>query len=354
MAGALGEARKIPQEPGVLLVLGPNAAKKASAELEATIEEALRQQIAPDVKARKWTAAVDKIDAVQKRGDATEEEAEALLTVVRDAATPELAAMAAKAVGQRDAPAALKQIDQTAKALRWAISTPGQVQTGAVLPDDLAKKRDALAVWVEVQRLAVRPLTKPEIRFTHGAVQVSPAWASDSASKQEIPHGTKVWILGAAKDKALVITVDPGTTPMVQLLDKVAGWASASHLVKDDTRDWLVPDDQLKGQRVWGPLRPPDPLWELGVVVDVNGRDITVQRLADGVNQKLTRQKLRSGRLSPGTKVITFCVAQGQPAQVVEVPPSARTAKLKCDGGQEKEEDLSSLRSKPELLPPTR
>jgi hypothetical protein len=125
-------------------------------------------------------------------------------------------------------------------------------------------------------------------------------------------------------------------------------------LSKENTADWLVPDDQLKGERVWGPLRQGEPTWELGSVAEVSGKDITVKRLADGAPFKLTRQKLRSGRLAPGTKVITFCVAKDQPAQVVEVPPPFRSAKLKCDGGQEKDEDLASLRSKPELLPPTK
>ena len=149
-------------------------------------------------------------------------------------------------------------------------------------------------------------------------------------------------------------TTDPAGASLTQMLDKVTGWVTTDRLAKDNTIDWLVPDDQLKGQRVWGPLRAPDPMWELGVVMDVAGKDISVQRLADGVNIKLTRAKLRSGRLAPGTRVITFCVAKDQPAQVVEVPPSGRSAKLKCDGGQEKEEDLASLRSKPEILPTTR
>jgi hypothetical protein len=105
---------------------------------------------------------------------------------------------------------------------------------------------------------------------------------------------------------------------------------------------------------VWGPLRQGDANWELGVVMDVQGHDITVQRLADGQNVKLPRTKLRSGRLSPGTRVITFCIAKDQPAVVVEVPLAGRSAKLKCDGGQEKEEDLASLRSKPEILPATK
>lgn len=87
---------------------------------------------------------------------------------------------------------------------------------------------------------------------------------------------------------------------------------------------------------------------------DVSGNDITVVRLADQVPFKVTRQKLRSGRLAEGTRVITFCTANGQPAKVMELPKAGRSAKLKCDSGEEKEEDLASLRSKPELLPPTK
>ena len=356
VGGAYAEARKILAAPHVADVLGPNAVKKLAAEIETTVGEALRAQIEGDLKARRWAQAVAKIDAAAKAGHATDEQADALLGAVRDAVSPEIAALADRSVGQRDAPAALKQIDALVKLVRWAVIEPGAVvvQTGAALPEDLAKKRGALAIWVEAQHLGMKPLKKPEGRFTHGKVAVFPATQVDAPSKQDIPHGTQIWILGATKDRALVTTTDPGAAPLVQILDKVVGWVATDRLVKENTHDWLVPDDQLKGERVWGPLRSPDGLWELGIVMEVAGKDITVQRLADGVNQKLTRQKLRSGRLSPGTRVLTFCTAKDQPAQVVEIPPTARSAKLKCDGGQEKEEDLASLRSKPEILPTTK
>jgi hypothetical protein len=353
-AGAFADARKLTKDPQIVNVLGQKVAQKLGAELEVTITEALKGQIAADLRAHKWAAAVEKIDLASKKGDASDEEVNLLLQSVREGASPEIASLATKELGQNDAPAALRQIDQIAKTVRWAIAEPGGVQTGAALPEELAKKREALAIWVEAQHLAFKPLTKPDDRWTHGKVQVFPAAKADAPSKQDIPHGTKVWILGTAKDKALVTTVDPAGARFLQLLDKVAGWAPAGRLVKENTSDWLVPDEQLSGQRVWAPLRPSEPLWELGVVVDVSGKEITVQRLADGQNVKLTRQKLRSGKLSPGTRVLTFCVAKEQPAQVVEVTPAGRSAKLKCDGGQEKEEDLASLRSKPEILPATK
>jgi hypothetical protein len=355
-AGDYAGARAAAGTNEVKLLLGPVALKKLSAEVEATIFEALRLPIDADVKARRWPAAVQKIEAAAKKGDATDEQVDALLGSVRAGVSPEIASLAGRAVGQRDAGKALKDVDQLIRLVRWAVLDPGvaALEAGTALPEDLAKKREALAIWVEAQRLAMRPLPKPEMRWAHGKVDVFAASRADAPSKSGIAHGTQIWILGATKDRALVTTADPGSSRLVDVLDKVTGWVATDRLAKEATLDWLVPDDQLKGQRVWGPLRPPDAMWELGLVVDVSGRDISVQRLADGAPFKLTRQKLRSGRLAPGTRVLTFCREKDQPAKVVEVPPTARTAKLKCDGGEEKEEDLATLRSKPELLPPTK
>ena len=359
LSSAYGDARKMINDADTRTVLGASAWKKLVAELEATILEAVRGQLAADLKARKWTQVAEKIDAAARKGDATEEQVAALIEGVREGVAPEIAAIATRSVTQRDAPAALRQVDQLIKLARWDIPEPGAdaaVDTGGgrALPEPLAVKRNSLAVWVEAQHLAMRSLGKPEARWTHGKVQIFPPTSAAAPSKRDLPHGTQVWILGMGKDRALVTTADPAGAPLAALLEKVIGWAATDRLAKESTADWLVPDEQLKGERVWGPLRPPDALLELGVVVDVVGRDITVQRLADGQNLKLTRPKLRSGRLPPGTRVITFCVAKDQPAKVIEVPAPARVAKLKCDSGQEKEEDLASLRTRPELLPPTK
>jgi hypothetical protein len=355
-ANAFADARALVSAAETRTVLGTTAWKKLNVELEATIFEALKGQIDGDLKTRKWAQAVAKIDAAGKKGDANDEQVTALLAAVREGVGPEIASLAGKAIGQNDAPATLRQVDALMKTVKWEVSEPGTagLEGDKALPEELAAKRDALAIWVEAVRAGMKPLKRGEPRFTHGKVAVHPASKVDGASKRDIPHGTQVWILGTAKNVALVTSTDPGNASLAQLLDKVTGWVALDRLHSENTGDWLVPDEQLKGQRVWGPLRAPDPLYELGVVMDVVGREITVQRLADGQNVKLPRAKLRSGRLAPGTKVLTFCTAKEQPAQVVELPASARSAKLKCDGGQEKEEDLASLRSKPELLPITR
>lgn len=349
-------ARKVVAAPESKALLGPTVHKKLSAELETTILEGLRGQVSAEMKARKWTTVSEKIEAAAKKGDATEKQVEALYEGVREVVGPEIATIIQRSIGQKDAPAALRQVDALAKAAHWALADAdtAALQAGAALPEELAKKRETLTIWVEAQRLGMTALVRPDMRYAHGKVAVAPPNKADAPSKRDIPHGAQVWILGVGRDKALVTTTDPGNGRLVDLLGKVAGWAPTARLVKEKTADWLVPDDQLKGERVWGPLRAGDAFWELGVVMDVQGHEVTVQRLADGQNFKLPRTKLRSGRLSPGTRVLTFCVAKDQPAQVVEVPPTGRSAKLKCDGGQEKEEDLASLRSKPELLPTTK
>ncbi len=355
-AGDFAGARVAVGTDEVKLVLGPVEQKKEAVLVEAEILEALRVPIDKDIKARKWSAAVDKISAAQKKGDATDEQVEALLGAVREHLAPEIAAIAQRGVGSRDAARELKDLDALVHLVRWAVVDPGvaALEAGTALPDDLAKKRALLAIWVQAQNLRMRPLTKPEVRWTEGKVAVYPAMKVDAPSTKQIPHGTQIRILGATKDRALVTTTDPGNARLVDLLDKVTGWVATDRLAKENTADWLVPNDQLKGQRVWGPLRQGSDLWELGLVSDVSGNDITVVRLADQVPFKVTRQKLRSGRLAEGTRVITFCTANGQPAKVMELPKAGRSAKLKCDSGEEKEEDLASLRSKPELLPPTK
>lgn len=102
---------------------------------------------------------------------------------------------------------------------------------------------------------------------------------------------------------------------------------------------------------VWAPLRAPDPLYELGLVTDVKGNDVSVKRVADDKIVTVKKASLRNGRLEPGLQVVTYCTKKDQIAKVTEVLPAGRGVKLACDGGSTKEELLPSLRSKPELLP---
>jgi len=349
-------ARKLATSQEVKDVIGPTAAKKLGEDLESTILDGLKGQIADDLKARRWEKAVEKIDGFLKKGDATDTQVSVLLGLVRDGIAPEIVASANKAIGQRDAPKELKQIDAQIKLVRWELLTgeAASLAKDRAAPEAVVRKHDALAVWVESQRLATKFLKTPEKRWTHGKVAVTPPGNADGESKRDVPHGSPVWILGTTKDgRSLLTDSDPGGGALPSMLDKVVGWAKADRLAKEATLDWVLPDDQLKGQRVWAPLRQNSTAWELGTVTEVSGKDISVKRIADDAVIKVTRKQLRTGRLAPGTKVLTFCTAKEQPAQIVEVMGNG-SVKLKCDGGQEKEDVLPALRSNGDILPPTK
>lgn len=349
------DARKLVFSDDATSVLGEAAVKKLQGELSATIEESLKAQLGQDLVKRKWADAVAKVDGWVKHGDADDAQALHLLGYVRDTAKPDLMKEAAKGIGAPDGAKALASVDAAVKILRWELVNPNvaEIAKDKAMPDDMAAKYRALGTWVEATHVSFKALKKPEKRFAHGKISVFSPVKSDQDDKRDVPHGQEIWILGSGKTKALITDKDPGDGRLAELLEHAIGWVPTDRLAKEPTADWLPPDDQLQGVRVWGPLRPNEATYELGTVTEVSGKDIKVKRFADDQIFTMTRAKLRSGRLAPGTKVVTFCTAKDQPAQIVEVLATG-SAKLKCDGGQEKEEVLASLRSKPELLPATK
>lgn len=355
-ASKFAEARAFLAAEPTRAVLGDPSWKKLSAELEGTITEALGAQLEEDLKAKRWAAAADKVDAATKKGDATESIARALTEKIRVQAAPALTADAAKGVGARDAAATLKQVDAAITRLGWqALSADlAGLAKDQALPEDLGRKRGALAAWVESQRLKMKPLKKPEKRWAHGTVAVAPSGSAEGQSRRDIKPSTEVWVIGQTKDLALITEADPGAAPLSAALEQALGWVPVKRLAAEPTADWIPPDDQLEGQRVWGPLREKQPTLELGVVSEVKGGDIFVKRLADDQVVKVTRKQLRNGRLDKGTKVLTLCQAENDLATVFELLPGGRIARVQCEGGVQKEQPLASLRSRPDLLPPSK
>jgi hypothetical protein len=355
-AGKFAEARAFLAAEPTRLVLGEAAWERQGSALDATIGEAVYGSLAPDVTAGNWASAVEKLDAAAKKGDAAEAQVQTILERIRAAATPQLTAAAAKAIGGRDAPAALKLLDATVALLRWQELAPdlAAVASDKALPEALFRKHAALATWVEALRLQMKPGKKAEKRWTHGAVAVAPAAKAQGESRRDLKPSAEVWVLGQTKQLALVADADPGAVPLAAALELAIGWVPLARLAAESTVDWVAPNDQLKGERVWGPLRERQPTLELGVVSEVQGADILVKRLADDAVVKLSRKQLRSGRLAPGTKVLAFCKAENDMATIFEVPLAGKVARLQCEGGLQKEESLASLRTKPDLLPPSR
>ena len=354
-SGNLAAARKLVNSEDVKLVLGP-AQKKISGELDGTVSEVLRAQVEGDIKAKKWGEAAAKLDAAVKKGDADEAQAAATLDVIRAGMAPDIAALAQKSVGQRDAVGNLAKVDALIKLGRWEVLPPESAKLaakGAALPEDLARKREALAVWAEAQRLGLQPSIKPEKRWTHGKVPIAPATKQDGESKRDLKESGEVWIIGKTKTRALIAETEP-TGSLPQRIEKATGWVALDRLATEPTDNWLPPDDQLKDARVWGPLRSPDPLLELGTVSEVKGNDVAVKRVADDQLVTVPRKSLRAGKLDKGMKVLAACAKKEEVGVIEEVTQAFRpTVKVKCSDGV-KDEQLSALRSKPELLPATK
>lgn len=358
MSGDYAAARALIDAPATKAVIGPQAHKKLTTELDATITEALKGKVAEDVKARKWSEAMGKLDAAIKKGDANEAQQVEILEVIRQGAAPEISAQCTRAVGGRDAPAVLKSVDALIKLLRWEImgADVAALAKDKALPEDLTKKRTALAVWVEGQRVGLKPLRRSEKRWTHGKLPLVLATKSDGESKRDLPGNTEVYLLGSTKEKALIAEA-PADGSLAAMLGSAVGWVPLDRLAKESTANWLPPDDQLKDVRVWGPLRSPEPLLELGTVVEIAGKDVTVKRLTDDKTVKVPKKSLRSAPLSAGTKVVAVCKTKEEQGVIEELLTAGRPVpivKLKCPNADAREEYLPALRTKPELLPSTK
>lgn len=353
-AGQFAKARALVGAEDTQTVLGTAQQKKLMTEVDTTIFEVKKAQLDEPLKAERWADALAKIDEAEKAGEIGAEGARGLLGVVRAAITPEIAGLAARAVGQgREAPKALEEVDRLIKLVRWEIMGPdgAPVAKDKAAPEVVAKKRQALAVWVEAQRVKMKPGKKAEKRWAHGKVAVLPPAKADAPSKRDLAPATEVWILGQTKDLALVTDVDPAGASLDVQLERAVGWAPLARLAPKNTTEWIPPDDQLVGTRVWAPLRQGEKNLELGTVSAVKGQDITVKRLADDKEIVVKRPTLRLGRLVPGAKLVAFCQAKTQIVTLEEVLPDQRTVKLVCEGGLRKDEVLPGLRARPEDLP---
>ena len=352
--GKFAAARTFVNAAPTKSVLGVAGAKKLATELDLVIAEALKGQVQPEIKAKKWSLALEKIDAAVKSGDATEEIAATAIAAVREAGASDIAATASKAVGQGDAPKTLASVDATIKQLRWETTAADGAPPAKekAPPDELLHMRDALATWVEAQRLNIKMAKRGEKKYLHGKVALLSPIKIDSPSRRDLANGTELWVLGVSKDKALVADVNPNSTQLSVMFDKAIGWVKLDRLQKDSTVDWLPPDDQLKGEQVWGPLRTGEPLLELGTVTDVVGKEVSVKRLTDGQLSKHARGKLRPGKIVVGVKLLGVCKDKAKEVTIDEIVPPGRSIRFNCGGTEGiKEEVLESLRTKLELLP---
>lgn len=347
-AAKFAEARSFMMLGEVKAVLGPGPHKKLLSTLEDSILEMLKTGIAEPISAKRWVDAARIADEAVTKGETNVEGGKVLLGLVRQGLVPEVAGLAQRNVGQRDAAKALTEVDALIKLVGWDVENAGKDNSA---PELVVRKRQALTTWIEAQRVKFKPDKKAERRFTHGRVALIPAGNTEAPSKRDLAPATQVWILGKAKDLALITDVDPGTVTAEAIFEKAIGWAQMPRLATKNTANWLPPDDQMPGLRVWAPMRTDEPNLELGTVVSVKGFDAVVKRLADDKEITVKKNVLRLGRIEPGLKILNNCQAKMQITLVEEVMKDQRTVKLVCEGGLRKDEVLPGLRVRPEDLP---
>lgn len=322
--------------------------------LNNAVVAAMRERTREDVEAGRWKEAFEVFEAWQKEGKAGPQQVEAAKQKARDAITAGLLKRGKEALGKRTAPGVLADVDRAL-----------QVFEGMNVSGELKELRAHLATWVTCSELRCLAERTPRLMYNFGATDLRPPTSTTGEATKRFPNGTKLWVLARSRTFSLVTDEDPGgASTWEQRMAKAKGWVATPVLEREDTATWLPTGEALVGERVWLPTGRDDKLYLLGVVKAVDGKDVTVEKISDGQTTKVTRNDLRSGILSKGTKVLAFCrdtinLSEALIEDVVKGNVRAPRAELVCleeDGseGRKRQEQLGALRAKPAWLPPRR
>lgn len=343
-------ARAILEEPRVAVALREKAWKSLADTFHAGIATSIAEALQADIASGRYEEAAQRIAQAQQAGSLGGQGRGVVEQFQQLFEKPLLEKTEAiLAQGKGDPKATLDELDSLTRLLDWE------------LPKELAVSRKALAIYAECRRLQCT-LPKPEERFTYGKVEIAPPHASAEAPIETVPSARKVYVLARGRALSLVSLEPPSAN--LSLKDRLLaakGWAEGHQLKAETTIDWLLPGDELVGQRVFGPLREKDKNYYLGVVASVDGDRVSVKRLSDESEVTVSRSSLRSGRLPSGTKVLAYCTnpLKMEPAVVdeeVKKPTGLPLVRIACPGergaaGTVREEVLGAIVSKPEWLP---
>lgn len=351
--GEFDKARALLGLPNVTVALRDKAWKALVGTLHAGIARSVADEVRAAVVAGRYEEAARKLDAAKQAGAlGTGGHGSGVVEQFQQMFKEPLLAKVAAVLdqGRGDPAAVLAEVDSIAELLQWE------------LPSDLATARRALAIWAECKRLRCT-VSKPEHRWTYGAVGLAPSEASSSDPVKSVPSARKLFVVARAGAYSLVMLDEPkGDLDLRSRLLGAAGWARTEQLKAEDTIDWLRPGSELVGQRVFGPLREQSKDYYLGVVTAADGDRVSVKRLSDESIVSVSRTSLRSGRMPSGTKVLAYCSnpLKMEPATVErEVPQSAGLplVRVVCPGegkgatGPARDEVPGAIVSKAEWLP---
>ena len=345
------KARAVLEMPKVAVALRDEAWKSLADTLQGGIATSIVDELRADIAAGRYEEAAQRLEAAKQVGSLGGEGRGVVEQFQKLFEKPLLEkAEGILAQGKGDPGAALDEIDAVARLFEWE------------LPKDLAVSRQALAIFAECRRLQCTFPNKPEQRFTYGKVEIAPPHDSSEAPVETVPSARKIHVVARGRSLSLVTHEEPSAN--LSLKDRLLGakgWAAGHQLKAEDTIDWLLPGDELVGQRVFGPLREKDRNYYLGIVTAVDGNSVSVKRLSDESEVTVPRSSLRSGRLPAGTKVLAYCSnpLKMEPAVVdaeVSQPTGLPLVRIACPAekgtaGPVREEVLGAIVSKPEWLP---
>ena len=347
-AGNVEAARSMLASPDATTALSSEGFKLAEAHLRKAIVKQSTSDIQPLLAQQKWAEAIAKLDELKAKGTLGQAEYPVAFEIVQDAIRDHALKLAKEGLTAKKPGDVAQQLEAQIAIAKWK-----------TVPKELDAARAKLAIAVQCENVRCK-LQKPAPAWAWGAISVSAPSDAGGAEAAKLKHAQKVWVLARGKDRALVTTEDPGSASGADLFDKASGWVDPENLESVDTDMWLPPDDQLVGVQVWGPLRPPGKDYLLGTVTKVDGKKVTVKRMADDREETVDLKTIRIGKLNKGLKVMAFCVDQLHPEpakvdSVVTTQGGSPKVKVVCDKGDvSRVEVAGALTSKPDWLPPRR
>ena len=205
----------------------------------------------------------------RRRGDATDEQVDALLGArARGVGARRSRRSRDRGVGQpRRRRRCSRRWTQLVQLVRWAVVDPGvaALEAGAALPrgpGEEARRARHLGRGPAPQDAAA-----DEARGALDARQGRGLPARRRWTRRRSGTSRTARRSGSSARRRTAPSSppsDPGGAPSSSCSTRSPAGSPTDRLAKEDTADWLVPDDQLKGQRVWGPLRRGRMTWELG------------------------------------------------------------------------------------------
>jgi hypothetical protein len=344
-AGNVDAARGLLNSPDATTALSNDGFADAEKRLRKLIVGQSTQEIRPLLDQRKWKEAIAKLDELEANGKLSKAERPLADEIVRDALQKHLLSLAKEGLTAKKPSAALAEFDAQLALGKWKS-----------VPDSIVAAKKLLAIAVECEKRRCK-MGAPKAQWAWGAVGVAPPANAEGEAVATVEHGHKLWLLASGPGPVLVATKDPGAASGGALFAKAGGWVDKKLLRSTETRNWLPPTEQLEGFRVWAPLRPPDKALHLGTVTKVNGRKVTVKRVADDAEITVDVKTLHAGTLDEGVKVMAFCADQvhtevARIQSVVSEDAGKPKVKIACEKGDiTRVEVAGALTTKPEWLP---